>query len=98
MNWQSVDPAEDLVYTRCFYPTFKGFAFNVRHRDNHEWWYLADQTPEECTFIKIFDSVDDEGKTARATAHSGFEDKTSPADAPRRQSIGVRCMVFDTVE
>ncbi|KAJ2932368.1 hypothetical protein H1R20_g4686, partial [Candolleomyces eurysporus] len=87
VNWRSVDPERDFMHTRRFYPTFEGSAFNVRHSDEHEWWYLGSQTPEECTFIKIFDSVDDGGKTARATAHSAFEDKTSPPEAPQRQSI-----------
>lgn len=81
--------------TRRFYPTFEGSTFNVRHNEAHEWWYLGSQTPEECTLIKIFDSVDNGGKTARATAHSAIEDPTSPPDAPQRQSIEVRCMVFD---
>lgn len=54
---------------------------------------MSDQTPDEVTLIKCFDS--DVGK-AWFTPHSAFRDKTSPADAPLRQSIEVRAMVFDT--
>jgi hypothetical protein len=58
----------------------------------HRWYYLGVQTPDEVTLIKCFDS--DESK-ARLTPHIAFLDSTSPKDAPDRQSIEVRCLVFD---
>jgi hypothetical protein len=42
--------------------------------------------------IKCYDSLDD-GR-ARFTAHTAFDDPTTPADAPPRESIEVRTLVF----
>lgn len=66
----------------------------MRWHEGHKWYYMADQKPDECLFIKIYDSEEGDG-TARATAHSAFHDPSSPKDAPQRQSIEVRCMVFE---
>jgi hypothetical protein len=41
--------------------------------------------------MKCFDS--DEGR-ARFTAHTAFDDPTSPAEAPARESIEVRTLAF----
>ena len=43
--------------------------------------------------IISFDSRDD-GNTALLTPHTAFEDPTAPADAPFRQSIELRALVF----
>jgi hypothetical protein len=94
-EWGTVDVERDLLLTRRFYPTFQGSAFNVREHPDHRFWYLSDQRPDECTFIKVYDSVDD-GKTCRVTVHSAFYDDTTPPQAPQRQSIEARCIVFDT--
>ena len=40
-----------------------------------------------------YDSVDD-GITARLTPHTAFQDPTTPADAPPRESIELRTLVF----
>ena len=42
--------------------------------------------------LKIYDSQTD--GTARLTAHTAFDDPTTPADAPARRSIEVRSLVF----
>ncbi|KZP33467.1 hypothetical protein FIBSPDRAFT_307921 [Athelia psychrophila] len=91
-NFFSLDREKDLVSTRHIYPQREGATFSVRYNPSHEWYYLADQTPEEVTLIKCFDSDEDK---ARLTPHSAFADSTSPASAPQRQSIEVRALVFD---
>ena len=47
---------------------------------------LADQTPEEVTFIKYFDSDEDK---AGLNPYSAFLDTTSPGHVPGYQSIKV---------
>lgn len=42
--------------------------------------------------IKCFDSAED--GPARFAAHTGFDDPTSPPNAPARQSIELRTLVF----
>ncbi|KAI6027515.1 hypothetical protein BKA83DRAFT_4230119 [Pisolithus microcarpus] len=91
-DYRSLDPERDLVATRHIYATREGSTFGVRHNPNHKWYYLSDQTPDEVTLIKCADS---DISKARLTPHSAFEDETSPKDAPQRQSIEVRALVFD---
>jgi hypothetical protein len=91
-DWRSLNPEKDLVSTRHIYADREGATFSVRYNPSHRWYYLEGQTPDEVTLIKCFDS--DESK-ARLTPHTAFLDSTSPKDAPDRQSIEVRCLVFD---
>jgi hypothetical protein len=77
----------------------KGETFAVRPNDDHKFFYMKDMTVDETMFIKCFDSRGDslrngvEGR-ARCTPHTAFFDPETPADAPGRQSIEVRCLVF----
>jgi len=77
----------------------KGETFGVRPNENHRFFYYKDMTPEETMFIKCFDS-NGEGLPrgvkglARCTPHTAFVDPETPDDAPGRQSIEVRCLVF----
>jgi len=92
-DFRSVDAEHDLVPIRFIWPDERVAGnFHVRYNPNHKWYYLSDQTPEEVTLIKCYDS--EEG-TARFTPHTAFLDRTSPKDAPHRESIEVRCLVFD---
>jgi len=91
-DWRSLDPDNDLIATRHINADSEGATFGVRHNPSHRWYHLRGQTPDEVTLIKCFDS--DESK-ARLTPHTAFLDSTSPKDAPERQSIEVRCLVFD---
>ncbi|KAH8104736.1 hypothetical protein BXZ70DRAFT_922158 [Cristinia sonorae] len=92
-DWRKLDTQHDLVPVRFIYPDRVGGTFSVKYNPQHEWWYLGEQTPEEVTLIKCFDSEEDR---ARLTPHSAFLDVGSPKDAPERESIEVRALVFDT--
>ncbi|KAL7280143.1 LOW QUALITY PROTEIN: hypothetical protein ACG7TL_006562 [Trametes sanguinea] len=91
-DWRYLDEGTDLVPVRYIYPNREGATFSVRYNPAHRWWYLAQQTPDEVTLIKCYDSETDR---ARLTPHTAFWDQTSPKDAPHRQSIEVRAFVFD---
>jgi len=77
----------------------KGETFSVAPNEKHKFYYMKDMTPEEAMFIKCFDSRGEalpqgiQG-LARCTPHTAFIDPDTPADAPGRQSIEVRCLVF----
>jgi hypothetical protein len=75
---RSVDPG-DLVATDLVYP-------------EHRWFYAPAMRQDEVILIKCFDSADD-GR-ARFVPHSAFCDPTTPANAPPRQSIELRTLVF----
>ncbi|KAI0764325.1 hypothetical protein BD413DRAFT_482736 [Trametes elegans] len=91
-DWRFLDESKDLVPVRLIYPHREGSTYSVRYNPDHKWYYLADQTPDEVTLIKCYDSETDR---ARLTPHSAFEDPTSPKDAPNRHSIEIRALVFD---
>ncbi|TFK48884.1 hypothetical protein OE88DRAFT_1663124 [Heliocybe sulcata] len=48
-------------------------------------------TPDEFALIKCFDSKDG---VAKCTPHTGFEDPWTPPDAPFRESVELRVLVF----
>ncbi|EMD31101.1 hypothetical protein CERSUDRAFT_163525 [Gelatoporia subvermispora B] len=92
-DWRTLDKENDLVPVRLIYPHREGATFSVRYNPDHRWYYLSNQTPDEVLFIKCYDSEEDK---ARLTPHTAFPDSTSPEDAPQRESIEVRTLVFDT--
>ncbi|TCD65763.1 hypothetical protein EIP91_002248 [Steccherinum ochraceum] len=92
-DWRKLDTNKDLVSVRLIYPDREGSTFSVKYNPQHEWWYLGGQTPEEVTLIKCFDSEEDK---ARLTPHSAFLDEGSPKEAPERESIEIRALVFDS--
>lgn len=62
------------------------------HGDGQRWYYYPCMQPGEVLLFKTFDSVTD-GRT-RFTLHSSFADPSAPADAPPRESLETRCLVF----
>ncbi|KAF8127016.1 hypothetical protein EV363DRAFT_1401449 [Boletus edulis] len=92
VDFRSIDVDVDLVPVRMIYPNRESGSYNVKYNPEHKWYYLSDQTPDEVMLLKCFDSDTDK---ARLAPHSAFPDGTSPADAPHRQSIEVRALVFD---
>ena len=91
-DWRHLSE-KDLVSVHFIYPHRTGSTYSVRYNPEHKWYYLSGQTPDEVTLIKCYDSEVDR---ARLTPHSAFLDASSPAEAPHRESIEVRALVFDT--
>ncbi len=58
----------------------------------HRWYYYPEMTRDEVLLIKTFDSSTD-GR-ARRSIHSAFDNPVAPADAPPRESIESRLLVF----
>ncbi len=56
------------------------------------WYYYPQMRPEEVLLFKTYDSAED-GR-ARFTPHSSFADPAAPQDAPARESLESRCLVF----
>lgn len=77
----------------------KGETMAVAASEQHRFHYVKDMTPDEVMLLKCFDSWGDampNGKKGIAvrTPHTAFIDPDTPEDAPGRQSIEVRCLVF----
>ena len=82
----------DFVATDLKYQDRTGEVYSVTFSPRHRWFYFPNMQKNEAILLKCYDSMDD-GR-ARFTAHSAFEDPTSPADAAARESIEARTLVF----
>ena len=84
-------PDSDLLPVQLIYPNRVGETFTVRPNEQHKWYFLYGQRPDEVTLIKCFDSKTD-GR-ARRVPHSAFVNPATEAEKPR-ESIEVRALVF----
>ena len=101
---RSIDPA-DLVVFEIHYGDRIGENYFIKPSPAHRWHYYPGMTRDEALLFKQWDSAgtlarsdgrhgDDADATTTFTLHSAFDDPASPADAPDRQSIEVRCVVI----
>lgn len=92
-DFRSIDWDKDLIPTTLKFSHRIGETFSVRYNPQHKWKYQRSMRPDEALFIKCFDSKMD-GNTAILTPHTAFIDPTTPKDAPLRESIELRALVF----
>lgn len=102
---RSVEP-DDLVVFEIHYADRIGENYFARHAPRHRWFTYPGLTRDEPLLIKQWDSAgalarsageaSDAGGDGPATFsfHSAFKDPGTPADAPDRWSIEVRCMAL----
>ena len=83
---------QDLVPTDLKYPDRTGEVYSLAFNPEHRWFYFPHMAANEVMLLKCYDSAED-GR-ARFSAHGAFDDPTSPPDAPARESIEVRTLVF----
>ncbi len=88
---RSIDEG-DLVATDLIYPDRTGEIYYVKFNPAHKWFYAPAMRVDEVMLIKCYDSAVD-GR-ARFVPHSAFVDPTTPAEAPPRESIELRTLVF----
>ena len=88
---RSIAP-QDVVASDLVYPDRVGEVYRFTYNPAHCWYYFPHLEPSEVVLLKCYDSQDD-GR-ARFTAHTAFEDPTSPPEAAPRESIEVRALVF----
>ncbi|KAH8822924.1 hypothetical protein DL96DRAFT_1619868 [Flagelloscypha sp. PMI_526] len=90
-DFRSVNPDRDVVPVQLLYPDREGQTYSVRYNPNQRWGYFRGITPDEFVLIKCFDSKRD---VALFTPHTAFIDPSTPKDAPLRESIELRALVF----
>ena len=81
----------DAVAADLIYRDRSGEFYLFNHRERHRWFYFPAMARDEVALIKCFDS---DPARARWSAHTAFEDPTTPADAPPRASLEVRTIAF----
>ena len=87
---QTIRP-EDLIGTDLKYRDRTGEVYSLAFSPDQRWYYFPLMQANEVMLLKCYDS---DPEVARFTAHSAFEDPTSPEGAPARESIEARTLAF----
>ena len=83
---------DNLVISERRYPDRIGQTYAITYNPAHQWFWFPHMAREEALVFKVYDSMQD-GR-ARWTAHTAFEDPTSPPHARPRESIEIRTLAF----
>jgi hypothetical protein len=83
---------ENLIPSELRYPDRTGETYAITYNPAQRWYYFPRMQPDEAVLIRCFDSA--RQGAARFSAHGAFEDPQAPPDAPPRESIEVRTLVF----
>jgi hypothetical protein len=81
----------DLVVSERRYPDRIGQTYAITYNPAHRWYWFPRMRREEALVFKTYDSQRD---VARWTAHTAFDDPTSPPNARPRESIEIRTLAF----
>jgi hypothetical protein len=84
--------AADLVPADLVYRDRLGETYSVTFNPAHRWFYAPEMRTNEALLLKCCDTQTD-GR-ARFMPHTSFTDPTTPLDAPPRESIELRTLVF----
>ena len=83
---------ENLIASDLKYPDRTGETYSITYNPNQRYYYFPKMQPDEAVLIRCFDSALNGPR--RFSAHTGFDDPETPDDAPPRESIEVRTVVF----
>ena len=83
---------ENLIETDLLYPDRKGEIYSITHAPTQRWYYFPKMQADELLYIRCYDSAP--SGPARFSAHGAFDDPSTPPEAPPRESIEVRTLVF----
>jgi hypothetical protein len=83
---------DNFVISERRYPNRVGQTYAITYNPDHKWFWFPRMRREEAIVFKVFDSLKD-GR-ARWTAHTAFDDPTSPPNARPRESIEIRTLAF----
>jgi hypothetical protein len=83
---------DDLIVSERRYPNRIGQTYAIRYNPAHRWYWFPRMRREEALVFKVYDSLRD-GR-ARWTAHTAFDEPSSPRNARPRESIEIRTLAF----
>jgi hypothetical protein len=83
---------DEMVIAERRYPNRVGQTYAITYNPAHQWYWFPRMRRDEALVFKVFDSLED-GR-ARWSAHTAFEDPTSPPHARPRESIEIRTLAF----
>jgi len=82
----------DLIISERRYAHRVGQTYAITFNPRHKWFWFPRMRREEAIVFKVYDSEKD-GRS-RWTAHTAFDDPTSPPQARPRESIEIRTLAF----
>jgi hypothetical protein len=82
----------DMIIAERRYPDRIGQTYAIRFNPAHKWFWFPRMRREEAYVFKVFDSQ--KNGRARWTAHTAFDDPTTPPNAHPRESIEIRTLAF----
>jgi hypothetical protein len=88
---RSVSP-NDLIVSERRYPDRVGQTYAIKYNRKHRWYWFPRMWRDEALVFKTYESLKD-GR-ARWTAHTAFDDPSSPSAARPRESIEIRAFAF----
>jgi hypothetical protein len=88
---RSLSP-DNMVISERRYPNRVGQTYAITYNPAQKWFWFPRMRREEAIVFKVFDSLKD-GR-ARWTAHTAFDDPTTPQNARPRESIEIRTLAF----
>jgi hypothetical protein len=83
---------ENLIASDLKYPDRTGETYAITYNPDQRYYYFPKMQADEVVLIRCYDSA--LRGAARFSAHTGFDDPTSPPNAPPRESLEVRMLVF----
>ena len=83
---------KNMVVTERRYQDRVGQTMAITWDPDHRWYWFPHMRRDEALVFKVFDSMTD-GRS-RWTAHTAFDDPTSPPNARFRESIEIRTLAF----
>ncbi|GAW20398.1 hypothetical protein ANO14919_099040 [Xylariales sp. No.14919] len=92
MDYRSVQHT-DIHPTNIFKERHErmGQTVSINYNRDQKWFYLPNQSTNEVTIIKIWDSKED---AAKLCPHGAFPHPDADTEAKPRESLEVRCLVF----
>ncbi|KAJ3339587.1 hypothetical protein HDU93_008004 [Gonapodya sp. JEL0774] len=85
-------PYADLIPQNLVYPHRVGETGIFAHKPGRRFYFLSQQKSDEAYLLKTFESST--GKAGRFAPHGAFRDPSAGEDAPPRESLEVRVLVF----
>jgi hypothetical protein len=82
----------DLIVSERRYPDRIGQTYAITYNPAHRWYWFPRMRRDEALVFKVYDSLKD--GVARWTAHTAFDDPTSPPGARPRESIEIRTLAL----
>ncbi|HZP78949.1 MAG TPA: CmcJ/NvfI family oxidoreductase [Pseudolabrys sp.] len=83
---------DDFIISERRYPNRVGQTYAITYNPAHRWYWFPRMQRDEALVFKVYDSAKD-GR-ARWTAHTAFDDPSSPPHARPRESIEIRTLAF----